>query len=99
MDTIGKSFVGIILIIVDFIVGGLFLMMFWKWFIVPAFGVEELSFRISVGVAFFIGAVLKPHKIDTEEKDMEDIISEWFVKIIYTAVIFLVGLSLYQFLK
>jgi len=99
METIGKFFVGITIIIIDFIVNGFFLMKFWLWFIVPAFAIKEISFPIAIGLAFFIGVVIKTTKLDEDEKSMSDVLSEWVLKLIYTIVIFGVGGLLYLFIR
>jgi len=99
MKTIGTLFTGIIMIVIDFIINGFFLMKFWLWFIVPAFPVKELTFPIAIGLAFFIGVVIKTTKLDDDETTFVELLEKWFRKLIYVCLIFGVGYLLYLFIR
>ena len=95
METIGKFFVAMIILFLSFLIDGFFLMKMWLWFIVPTFPVAELPYAKSIGLAIFIGVVIKTSKFDDKDKSFVDLVGEWFTKVLIAAVVFFISWLVY----
>lgn len=54
MEYIGKFTLGLISIVLGVLLGGLIVMNFWTWFIVPVFNLKVLTFGNAIGISTFL---------------------------------------------
>lgn len=54
MEYIGKASTYLFGLVIGILLGGLLVMKFWSWFIVPTFGIDLLTFGQAVGLSVFI---------------------------------------------
>ena len=97
MDTIGKFFTGIIMLIVSIIISGFLLMKTWAWFIAPVFtSVPKLTFTQSVGVSIFLSIfIAKRANKANKEYEFYELVEKFFNDLIFTAILFLLAWIVY----
>lgn len=98
METIGKIFIGVILIVLGIIISGFILMKFWGWFIVTSvsFSVGELTvtpnpltFQTGVALAMFISILTRTKS--TKNDTFMEIIGTWMGNILYIGLVYFIG--------
>lgn len=92
MEAFGKFCFGVLAIVVAALIGGFVFMKLWAWFVVYAFGVQELNLIQSIGIVFFVSYLKKKKKDDDgEEIDWEKFVKEFFTGIFWDAIILGLG--------
>jgi hypothetical protein len=98
MDTIGKFFTGLIMIIVSTIVVGFVLMKTWAWFVVPVFtSLPKLTFGQAVGLSVFLSILIA--KRANKEYEFYELVDKFFNDLIFTALLFLFAWLVYVFIR
>jgi hypothetical protein len=98
MDTIGKIFTGVIMLIIYIIISGFLLMKTWAWFIVPVFtSVPKLTFAQSVGISIFLSIFIT--KRDNKEYEFDELVDKFFNDLIITSMLFLLAWIVYIFIQ
>jgi heme A synthase len=64
MEIIGKFFTGLILIIIQVLLGGYVIMNLWGWFISSTFEITSLSLIQAIGLSFFIRWMITTQKFE-----------------------------------
>lgn len=98
MDSIGKFFTGLIMIIVSTIVVGFVLMKTWAWFVVPVFtSLPKMTFGQAVGLSVFLSILIA--RKDDKEIDFDELVEKFFGGLIFTALLFLFAWLVYVFIR
>ncbi len=74
-----------LLIALSSIFNGYTLSILWEWFIVPVFGLPQLSVAPAIGIALVIGYLTHQSNPDVEEKERET--SEKVARVIATSIV------------
>lgn len=80
------------------LINGFIFMKFWGWFIVPPFGVIELSFIHSTGIIFAIKWITYRRKKVKENERLKKTVKRFIYSLLLTAMIFGIGwiITLFQ---
>jgi hypothetical protein len=98
MDTLGKFFAGLIMVVISIIISGFMFFKLWAWFIMPVFiSAPKLTFAQSVGISVFL-SIIFARKYDTKEKDFDEVIESFIGGILLIAVLFLFAWIVYLFI-
>jgi len=104
METLGKFFTGIILLIVGIMITGFVVMKFWGWFIVTTItmtapgpmgmnvdiAINPLTFAQAIGLSMFFTLLSK--RPDSRPDDtFADVVERWLVNAAYIGIIFFIG--------
>lgn len=99
METLGKIFVGLVLGTISILFGGFLFMKLWVWFIHPVFvGLPVLTFGQSVGITFFISVIKYKQTKEDENRDFDDIVSDWVKSMVLTGLVLGVGWVVFLFI-
>jgi hypothetical protein len=97
MESIGKIFTGLVMIVVATIIAGFMLFKLWVWFIIPVFpSLPTLTFAQAVGITVFLTVIFG--KRNTKDRDYDEIVESFFNELIYTALVFLFAWIVYLFI-
>jgi len=98
METIGKFFAGLIMIILSVLVSAFIFMKVWGWFIAPVFDMLPiLTYFQSVGIVTFLATMRKAES--KKQKDFEDLIEEFIAALIYSGIVFVFAWVIYFLIK
>ena len=104
MESLGKFFTGIILLILGIMISGFVIMKFWGWFVITTISMSApgpmgmhvdislnpLTFAQAIGLSMFITLISSKPKTDPDAT-FADTVGNWLVNVIYIAVIFVIG--------
>ena len=104
METLGKFFTGVILLILGIMVSGFVIMKFWGWFVITTItmsapgpmgmsvdiSINPLTFAQAIGLSMFITLLSSKPKSDPDET-FNEAMGKWLVNVAYIAVIFVIG--------
>jgi hypothetical protein len=100
METLGKFFAAIVMIMISIIVGGFFLMKLWGWFVIPAFPtLPVLTFQQAMGLSVFLSIMVAKRKKTNEDKDFSDVVGDWLEELIFSCVVFGIAWIIYLFIQ
>jgi len=99
MESLGKFFTGVILLIIGIMISGFVVMKFWGWFVITTITMSAgpmgvclnpLTFAQAIVLSMFITLLSRKPKSDPDET-FADTVGHWFVSMLYIAVIFVIG--------
>jgi hypothetical protein len=92
METIGKFFTGLILLILTAIIGGFIMVKFWEWFVLSVFTLPSLNLIQAIGFSYFLGWLTYRGK---EKKDkefsFEKFMDTFIDTLVFSGLLFLIG--------
>jgi len=98
METIGKFFTFLILMILGTLLTGIVMLKLWVWFIVPTFEVHPLTLIQAIGVSFVIRWFTKKAEYKKESPTFEENLRSSIFSTILACVVLGVGWILHLFM-
>lgn len=88
----GSTMGVIILAVIGYMANGFMLMILWSWFVVPLFGLPQLSIPYALGLALLSRSLLELERDNSEERSTSELWLELFsVALLRPGVTLLLG--------
>ena len=91
MENFGKFMTVMLSLIILPVVKGFVFMKLFNWFAVPVFGIEQISFVLSIGIIYLMSLLLSKYEKTSKDFDWQDFGKRVAHGIIHPAFILLAG--------
>lgn len=100
MEKFGKFVLWLLFLVVSILISGFITMYFWKWFIVPVFDMDILSFSKAIGLSMFIMLFKKGYSQNgkNEKEDFKEKVKSCVGTIVYSLMVLLLGFVVHLFI-